>query len=559
MAVIVLVASSVGAEETVGIHLREVAMDWGIDFRHHQGGSGRRYMVETMVGGVVILDFDGDGDEDLFFVDGGVLPGYQGEAPRSRLFRNEGGRFIDYTDRSDIVHRGYGCGAVAADYDDDGHVDLYLSAFGTNVLWRNRGDGTFEETTAAAGIAISEWSSGAGFADVDRDGDLDLYVANYVDFSVDNHKFCGDEEAGLRGYCNPDSYNGLPDVFYRNRGDGTFVDVTAEAGLRGPLEAALGVVFGDVDNDGWLDLYVANDTDPNLLFRNRGDGKFEDISLLSGTAYGSSGMPEAGMGVDFGDVDGNGQLDVVVTNFELETNVLYQNLGEGLFTDARFSSNVAEASLLKLAFGVDLADLDNDRDLDLVIANGHILDNAEAFNKNSRFAQENQVLENIGQGRFRLLESPGFDDVLVSRGLATGDLDRDGDLDVVVLNSNGPAVVYENVGGGGADWLQLDLAGSESNSLGVGARAVVEDEIGEQLGEVRTSSSYLSQNALTLHFGLGALAPAAPPGERKVLVEVSWPSGRRQRVLVPTSVRVKLAEPAEGSPGASRLSSPPIR
>jgi hypothetical protein len=311
-----------------------------------------------------------------------------------------------------------------------------------------------------------------------------------------------------------------------------------------------GVVVADVDGDGLLDVYFVNQVGGNQLWRNRGDGTFEDVSLLSGTSYGDSGLAEAGMGVDLGDVDRDGRLDLIVTNFELETNVLYKNLGSGLFTDARFASNVAEASLLMLSFGVDLADLDNDRDLDLVVANGHILDNAREFNERSRFAQPNQVLENVGGGRFRLLDHPGFDDVLVSRGLVTGDLDRDGDLDVAILNSDGPAVVYENRGASGNSWLQIDLVGRSSNGRGIGARAIVSSGGSRQLEEVRTASSYLSQNASTLHFGIGTVPSPAEP----VLLELAWPSGLRQRFDLPSGVRVQIVEPGrflgESSPGA---------
>jgi hypothetical protein len=530
--------SAARGEEASRIRLRQAAAEWGVDFRHHHGASGRRYMVETMVGGVVVFDFDGDGDEDLFFVDGGVLPGYQGEAPRSRLLRNEGGRFVDHTDRSGLRPREYGSGAVAGDYDDDGDLDVYVTALGSNSLWRNRGDGTFDDATAAAGVAAGGWSSGAAFADFDRDGDLDLYVARYVDFGLDNHKACNDEGTGLAGYCGPEMYEGVGDLYYRNLGDGRFADATREAGLDAARYAGLGVAVGDLDDDGWSDLYVANDLDPNLLYRNRGDGTFEDISLLSGTAYGEAGRPEAGMGIALGDVEGDGRLDVVVTNFELETNALYRNLGEGLFVDARFVANVAEASLQKLGFGVALADLDHDRDLDLVVANGHVQDNAAQLRAGGSFAQENQVYENDGAGRFRLVPRAGVEDLAVSRGLAVGDLDTDGDLDVVVLNTGGPAAAYENLlAAASTSWLQLDLVGGRSNSSAVGARVRLLTGSTSQLREVQTGGSYLSQSALTLHFGLGA---DAGPESR---VEVSWPSGLRQSVALPAGTRTRLVEP----------------
>jgi enediyne biosynthesis protein E4 len=500
-----LLALPLGAE---GIRFREISRDWGIDFRHHHGGSGQRYMVETNSGGVVIFDFDGDGDEDLFFVDGGALPGYTGEPARSRLFRNDGtGRFTDWTERSGIKLQSYGMGGTAGDIDGDGDLDLYVTTFGgPHQLFRNNGDGTFTDVTARAGVGDTLWSSSAAFADVDNDGDLDLFVVNYVDFSLTNHKACGDLQRNLRGYCHPDVYNGLPCHLYRNRGDGTFENVTAAAGLGTAVGPGLGVVFGDLDDDGWQDIYVANDTKPNGLYHNKGNGTFEDLSLLSGTAYGDKGRPEAGMGVDMGDYDGDGRLDIAVTNFELETYALYKNLGGIAFVDSRSAARIAEPTLMSLGFGVAFADFDNDGDLDLVFANGHINDNAAEFTPGSRYRQRNQVFENVGGGRFQEDKATGMDGVRVHRGLAVGDLDGDGDLDVAVVTSNEPAEVYENVGqtaGVRGSWLQVDFDAPAGNQFGIGARLELEAGGKRQIRDVKTASSYLSQNALAVHFGLG--------------------------------------------------------
>lgn len=540
------------AEPPSQISFREVSEAWELDFRHHHGGSGERYMVETMAGGVVLFDYDVDGDLDVFFVDGGPLPGYRGESPRSRLFRNDGaGNFVDVTDRSGITVTTYGMGGVAGDVDGDGDLDLYVTAFGPNHLFINRGDGTFEERTEAAGVGDALWSASAAFADVDRDGDLDLYVTNYVDFTLENHKFCGDPERDLRGYCHPEKYEGLPDRFYRNRGDGTFADATAAAGLAGSRDAGLGVVFGDLDGDGWPDLYVANDTDPNLLFRNRGDGTFEDASLLAGTGYDPSGKPEAGMGVDLGDIDGDGKLDIVVTNFEFETNSLYRNMGSATFVDARFRARIAEPTIRDLAFGVAFADLDHDRDLDLVVANGHILDNAPEFDASSRYAQPNRVFENLGDGRFRLVAEHGMDLVRVSRGLATGDLDGDGDLDVVVVSSNDRAEVWENRCDGCGGTLLVDLVGAAGNTYGIGAR--LEARLDERLmvREVRTGASYLSHGSLAAHFGVGN-------SERVDELTVRWPSGAVQRLQqLPAGRRLRIAERPPAPGGGSRRSDSP--
>jgi hypothetical protein len=521
------------------IRLREMAAAWGIDFRHHHGGSGQRFMVETVVGGVVVFDFDGDGDEDLFFVDGGRLPGYTGEEPGSRLFRNDGpGRFADVTARAGVAVSSYGCGAVAADYDGDGDLDLYVTAFGPNRLLASNGDGTFSDVTEAAGVGDPAWSTAAAFADTDLDGDLDLYVANYVDFSLERHKLCGDPARGLRGYCHPGAYEGVPDRFYRNTGDGTFVDATREAGLQAPGQAGLGVAFADIDRDGWPDLYVANDADPNFLFRNRGDGTFEDISMLSGTAYDDAGKAEGSMGVDFGDVDGDGHLDLVVANFEFETNALYRNLGGGAFTDGRFQAGIAEPTLLDLAFGVVLADLDQDGDLDLVVVNGHILDNAAEFDPASRYAQENRVFENLGDGRFREARDHGLDSVRVSRGLASGDLDGDGDLDLVIVNSNDRAEIYENLAApaqGGR--LQVDLRRRSGNTFGVGSRLELATGELRQVREVHTGASYLSHSSLTAPFGLGGAAGAVDA------LTVRFPGGCSRRYLeLPANRRLTLVD-----------------
>jgi hypothetical protein len=333
-------------------------------------------------------------------------------------------------------------------------------------------------------------------------------------------------------YCHPEAYHGVPDRFFENRGDGTFDEASAAAGLAGDTAgAALGVLFADFDRDGWPDLYVANDTQPNYLFRNRGDGTFEDRSFLSGTAVGERGKPEAGMGVDAGDVDGDGLVDIVVTNFERETNALYRNLDGSVFVDSRYPMGIAQASFRMLGFGVDFADFDQDADLDLIVANGHVSDNAAELSPNSRYAQRNQLFENLG-GRFRELAETGLDVVRPSRGMATGDLDGDGDLDCVIVNSNDVAEAYENLGGGGGAWLLVDLAAEASAPGGVGAHLTVVAGGVSQVGEVRTASSYLSQNALSAHFGLGGAATIDS-------LTVAWPSGRRLRF--------------EGLPGRRRL------
>lgn len=521
-----------------GIRFREVSQAWGIDFRHHHGGSGKRYILESTSGGVILFDYDLDGDEDIFLVDGGRIPGSpypDKEEPRSKLFRNDGGRFVDVTDASGIEVKGYGLGGGAGDVENDGDLDLFVTQYGPDQLFLNQGDGTFVDGTAKAGTSDPLWSSSAAFADTDRDGDLDLYVANYVDFSVETFKPCVDSRTGMAGYCGPQAYNGLPDTFYRNRGDGTFENATQPAGFGPAVGPGLGCVFGDIDNDLWPDLFVANDGKPNFLFHNKGDGTFEEIALLAGAAIGPKGKAQAGMGVDMDDYDGDGLLDIVVTNFQLETHGLYRNLGASTFSDHRYIAQIAEAVLFFLAFGVDFADFDQDGDLDLVIANGHINENPEEYLKGASYAQRNQVFENLGNGKFREDKATGMDVVRVSRGLATGDLDGDGDLEAVFGNSNDRPELYENLTQGG-NWLAVELIGTKSNRSGIGARLELTVGGKTQVRDVRTSSSFESQNALAAHFGVGKAAAA----DR---LTVRWPSGKVQVFnQLPAGRKVRITE-----------------
>jgi hypothetical protein len=526
-------------------------------------------MVETMGSGVAIFDYDGDGDQDLLMVDGGILPGYQGEPPRTRLYRNDGAsaggpRFVDVTARSGIDVRGWGMGAVAGDVDGDGALDLYVTAFGRNQLFRNRGDGTFEDVAERSGTGDALWSASAAFGDLDGDGHLDLYVTNYVDFHLGNNVVCGIKERGLRSYCHPNVYRPEPDRVYINRGDGTFVDGSERAGIAALRGNGLGVVMSDLDGDGDLDVYVANDMTPNFQLQNRGDGTFEEVALLQGTALSHRGEPEAGMGVEAGDLDGDGRFDLMTTHLDQQSNAVYGNVGGGVFVDRRFSSRLAEPSLPMVGFGVVMADLDHDGDLDVVVANGHIIHNVELYERGTTFRQRNQAFVNEGGGRFREVTDAGLSVIESSRGLAAGDLDLDGDLELVVNNSNAACEVYENIGAGGG-FLEVSLLDLHTpNRHGIGARIELSRADGaavrevrteavrevrteavlgartEAVREVRSGSSYLSHNALAAHFGLGG-------DERVSRLEVRWPGGGRTVLRdLPANRRLLLVRAAAG-------------
>lgn len=496
--------------ETPVFHFKDATSASGIDFIHVTGASGEKYMVETMGAGALFFDYDGDLDPDLYLVNGGGLPGFEGgNLVSGTLYRNDGsGRFSDVTAAAGLAFQGYGMGAVAADYDNDGDPDLYVTEFGPNHLFRNNGDGSFTETTAQSGVVNPFWSASASWSDLDGDGYLDLYVANYVNFSFDNNPDCSKREAGrvLRSYCLPDAFLGVPDAVYRNRGDGTFEDVSRSARVALPRGKGLGVVAFDYNQDGLPDLYVANDTIPNFLFRNDGGLRFSEVGLFSGTAYDSDGRALAGMGVDIGDYDRDGDSDFFVTNFQGEFNTLYRYDENAFFTDVSQFAGLARPSLGSLGFGTAFADLDNDGFVDLVIANGHVLDITALLSEGSSYPQRNQLFRNRGDGRFEEVEDagPGFELIKISRGLAVADLEGDGDLDLLFTSSGGRPDLLKNETPSGHS-LRLLLIGRRANRDAVGARLITDFGGGERsLTEVRAGSSYLSQNELTVHLGLGS-------------------------------------------------------
>ena len=504
------------------IQYTDVTRQSGIDFQHYTGARGNYYYMETYGSGAGFFDYDGDGWLDIYLVNGRHLTGLAPDPlPTNHLYRNLGdGTYADVTDRTGTGDTGYGMGCSAADYDSDGDQDLYVANFGPNLLYRNLGDGTFADVTAQTGTGDSRWSSSCGFIDYDSDGDLDLFVANYVDYTLERDVIC--KKGKIRSYCDPDTYDPIGDILYRNDGD-RFADVTRETGIT-RIGRGLGVAFQDYDDDGDTDIYVANDGTMNFLYENQG-GTFGEVGLQSGTRYNMDGRAEAGMGVDFGDFDDDGQPDIVVGNFSYETNTLYHNVGQGQFLDASNRLGIGAISFVPLTFGARFLDCDNDGDLDIAAANGHVLDNIADVDSALTFAQPNQLLRNENGERFvdistslgTALTAPN-----VGRALATADYDNDGDIDILINAEDGPPSLLRNDGGNqSGHWLLIHLVGAVQKDA-LGARVAVTADGRRQVKQRQSGGSYLSTHDPRLHFGLGQATLAD--------IEITWPDGQRQQL-----------------------------
>lgn len=504
------------------IRLTDVTAESGVTFRHTDGSSGEYYIVETASAGLALFDYDRDGLIDIYFLNGAPLKGTKSTPrPRNALYRNLGQwRFQDVTEASGLGDTGYGLGVAVGDYDNDGDADVYLNNFGPNVLYRNNGDGTFTDVTKIAGVdAGRQFGAGACFLDIEGDGDLDLYVANYLAFSYDAH--VQSTLSGYRAYRAPIHHRPLSDRLYRNNGDGTFSDISAAAGIAAHAGWGMGTVCADYDNDGDTDIFVGNDVAENFLFRNNGSGVFTEIGMMAGTAYTADGNPSASMGVDCSDYDNDGWLDFKVTSYQQELSTLYRNLQDDFFDDITQQSGAGSGTLAMVTWGVGIVDFDNDMDRDLFIACGHLQDNVDHYDDVTSYHQRNVLLSNDGSGGFTdvsTLGGSGLQVKLSSRGAAFDDLDNDGDIDVVVLNSREAPTLLRNDSTSKGNWLQILLQGKETNRDGIGARVTVTAGDLALIDEVHSGRGYQSHYGTRLHFGLG---------DRTLVdrVEVRWIGG----------------------------------
>ena len=526
----------VAATSNPNVQFSDATRAAGIGFTHQNSATSNKYLLETMGGGVALLDYDNDGRLDVFLTNGANIldPMPDGRQPDksdpkfwNRLYRQTPEHtFVDVTEKAQLTgmpQNRYGMGVAVADYDNDGFEDVYVTNYGANTLYHNNADGTFTDVTERAGVAGGGWSASAGFFDYDNDGKLDLFVTRYVDWSFQNNRYCGEKKPGYRSYCHPDNYEGVTDLLYHNNGDGTFSDVSERSGIAKYVGKGLGVSFADYDNDGFVDVYVANDSVQSFLFHNKGDGTFAEMGLLAGVGFNEDGKTFAGMGVDFADYDNDGRPDIFVTDLSNERYRLFRQNPDGTFRDVTNSTGVGGATQLFSGWSTRFFDYDDDGSKDLFVAQGHVMDTIDKTAPNLTYLQSPLLLRN-DSGRFVSVDAG---EVLLQqwagRGAAFGDLDDDGDVDIVLSNVGQNAVVLRNDGGNRNSWLQIRPVGTRSNRDGIGCRVKVVSTSGStQYFSVTTAVGYLSASEKRLTVGLGRDTDAP-------LVEIRWPSGVVQK------------------------------
>jgi hypothetical protein len=528
------------SKDSIGATFVDVGRSAGLNSKTIYGGEHKnKYLLETTGCGVAFYDYDNDGWLDIFLVNGWRLEGFpSGEEPTSHLFKNNrDGTFTDVTAKAGLVHHGWGQGVCIGDYDNDGHDDLFVSYFGKNVLYHNNGDGTFTDVSDKAGVGGNgkRWNTGCAFVDYDRDGKLDLFVANYIDLDLATAPVPESGPCLYKGVmvaCGPPGLKGGKNILFHNNGDGTFTDVSESSGILSANGTyGLGVLTGDFDNDGWPDIYVANDSAPSALYHNKKDGKFEDIAIEAGCALSPDGKPQAGMGVSAADYDLDGNLDIVKTNFAGDTPSLYHNVGAGNFEDTTFAAGLG-AHTQYLGWGCGFFDFDNDGWADILICNGHVYPEVEQLKTEAGYAQHKLLYRNLRNGRFEEvteLAGPGITAAVAARGCAFGDFDNDGDIDVVVNTVNGLPQLLRCDSTSGNNWIKVKLIGTKSNRSAIGARVSCaatfpgESKPHRQIDEVRSGGGYFSQSDLRVHFGLGK-------AQKVDLLEIHWPSGQMDTV-----------------------------
>lgn len=540
----------------------DIASSSGVKYHNRASKTSQKYLIESMVGGVALLDVDGDGFLDIYFVNGAALsdPMAEGQVPSktdprfwNRLYRNNGdGSFTDITEKAGVQGNHYGMGAAVGDYDNDGRADLYVTNLGKNVLFHNEGDGKFQDVTEKARVPGGGWSAGATFVDYDRDGHLDLFVARYLEWGFANNPWCGGKEPGLRAYCHPNQFKAVTHILYHNKGDGTFEDVSKAAGIAAAPGKGLGVAINDFDRDGWTDILVANDSHPQQLFRNKGNGTFDEVALPVGLAYDDDGQTFAGMGIDFADYDNDGWPDVFINALANQRYALFRN-NRGNFDYESGRSGVGSITKLHSGWGARFTDFDNDGWKDLFVAQGHVMDNIELTQPSTRYLEPLLLMRNV-QGKFQDVSAQSGEPFLpprAARGAAIGDLNNDGTPDIVVQCNDAPALVLRNDIAKSQSWLMVNTVGTTSNRDGIGAAIrIVAGSGREQHGFVSTSGSYLSASDKRVHFGLGS--------ENSIkLLEVRWPSGAVQKMenVKPNQI-VVVREPAVNKKGPAHGDTP---